>query len=99
MQQRDYRPKGHIMIGGEQITVPYGYIQAEMKYTEKESTIFYKSTKSDSDSNIRKYRQAVLEKRIEFYEMFKNGKVKLDEIPLNVSDPSVIDKIINRITK
>lgn len=59
------------------VTVPIGYIQAEAKYTIKESGVFSVLGKLGESIALETARTAVLEKRIEFHALYLTGKVKI----------------------
>lgn len=61
-----------ILIGGQWVTVPSGYIQAETEYTRDEQLIFDNTKCRFKRKDAQK---AILEKRVEFYELFKIGKI------------------------
>ena len=65
-----------IMIGGHLETVPLGYTQAESKFTEGESQIFYALPDGPEKEQAR---IVVLTKRIEFYELYMAGKVTIEK--------------------
>ena len=67
-----------IMIGGREVMVPDGYLQAEEEFTKDESAIFYAL-----DDGLKKEaaRAAVLEKRVEFYYLFLAGEADIQPIP------------------
>ena len=66
-----------IMIGGHLEMVPYGYIQAESKFTEDETCIF---EALDSGKAKELARTKVLEKRVEFYQLFLSGQVVIEQL-------------------
>ena len=68
--------EGQIMIGGHLEMVPVGYIQAESKFTEDESCIFYALQPGTAKELAR---TKVLEKRLEFYHLFLSGQIVIDQ--------------------
>jgi len=68
---------GQIVIGGRWITVPRGYIQAEYEYTEEESR-FFEALFPGPAKEIARTR--VLEKRLEFYELYVAGKASIKKL-------------------
>lgn len=67
-----------ILIGGNLVTVPNGYIQAESEYTIKEFSVFETLGKLGQSTELEIARTAVLEKRIEFHALYLSGKIKFE---------------------
>lgn len=63
-----------ITIGGRLITVPPGYIQAEHQYCVEEDAVFNILSPGPKKEEAR---TAVLEKRIEFYDRYTKGLIKI----------------------
>lgn len=68
---------GQIVVGGRWVTVPRGYIQAETEFTKDESTIFHALPDGAKKEQAR---AIVLEKRIEFYDLFAAGKADIPPV-------------------
>jgi len=66
-----------IIVGGREVMVPRGYIQAETEFTKSESAIFYAL---DDGPKKEEARAIVLEKRLEFYYLYLAGEADLPEI-------------------
>ena len=64
-----------IMIGGRAVPVPKGYIQAEAEYTKAEHDAFITLSGGTTKEVAR---DAVLAKRVEFYERYLAGKVNIE---------------------
>ena len=63
-----------ITIGGRLVTVPLGYIQAERRYCAEEDAVFEVLSPGPKKELAR---TAVLEKRIEFYDRYTSGLIKV----------------------
>ena len=77
-----------IIIGGREITVPNGYIQAEAEYTKNEKTIF---AALDAGPAKELARDAVLTKRVEFHDLYVAGKAAI--APPVKAQPSTFKRI------
>ncbi len=72
------RPEvGQILVGGLLVTVPRGYIQAETEYTKEELRCF-DALYSGSAKEIARTR--VLEKRLEFYDLYMAGNASIKKL-------------------
>ena len=85
-----------ITIGGRQVKVPPGYVQAEINYTKTELDAFDNAVAQNlNKSIIQQCREAVLEKRIKFNELWKHGLITLPE-PEPTNEPtSFWNKVLN----
>jgi hypothetical protein len=79
-----------IQIGGIPRQVPPNYIEAECKYTQVELAEFYASPQGKDKKRVR---AEVLAKRIEFYDKYSSGKIRLD--PITQPTQSTFSNIIN----
>jgi len=67
-----------IIVGGHEVMVPRGYIQAESEFTKDESAVFYAL---DDGPKKEEARAIVLEKRLEFYYLYLAGEADVEPIP------------------
>lgn len=67
-----------IIVGGREVMVPRGYLQAESEFTKDESAIFYALDDGPAKETAR---AVVLEKRLEFYYLFLAGEADVEPIP------------------
>ena len=67
-----------IMVGGQLVTVPQGYIQAEAQFTKDEIDMF-----NALPSGLKKeeLRIIIMEKRVEFYYLYLAGEADIPEEP------------------
>lgn len=65
----------HINIGDQMVDVPDEYLRQESLYTREELNKFHSVPE---EHPLKEHlRQAVLDKRVEFYKLYLSGKVKL----------------------
>ena len=66
-------PKRDIEVGGETVQVPTDYLTQEIDFTKKVLALFDLALIEGIDSDIDEARMKVLEKRIEFYDLYNNS--------------------------
>lgn len=66
-----------ILIGGQLVRVPSGYVQAEAEYIKKELQDFNEAARGKAKDEAR---LRALEKRVEFYALYLSGKANITPI-------------------